>query len=106
MSPRDRSPVWTLSHRQPSGKDHWKQWSPYNLTLLQLEQTSGSSGQRGTEGKKQTKKHSPEIRALSLEEEKGQVLKPPLVSMYARNYTILPSSHNLYKLYTTRKRLA
>ncbi len=23
-------------------------WSPYNLTLLQLEQTTGSSGQRGT----------------------------------------------------------
>ncbi len=41
MSPRDRSPV----RRQPSGKDHWNQWSPYNLTLLQLEQTSGSSGQ-------------------------------------------------------------
>ncbi len=48
MSSRDRSPVRTLSPRQPSGKDHWNQWSPYNLTLLQLEQTTGSSGQRGT----------------------------------------------------------
>ncbi len=35
-------------YRQPSGKDHWNQCSPYNLTLLQLEQTTGSSGQRGT----------------------------------------------------------
>ncbi len=26
----------------------WNQWSPYNLMLLQLEQTTGSSGQRGT----------------------------------------------------------
>ncbi len=48
MSPRDRSPVRTSSHRQPSGKDHWNQWSPYILTLLQLEQTTGSSGQMGT----------------------------------------------------------
>ncbi len=48
MSPRDRSPVRTSSPRQLSGKDHWNQWSPYNLTLLQLEQTTGSSGQRGT----------------------------------------------------------
>ncbi len=47
MNPRDRSPVRTSSPRQPSGKDHWNQWSPYNLTLLQLEQTTGSSGQRG-----------------------------------------------------------
>ncbi len=47
MIPRDRSPVRTLSPRQPSGKDHWNQWSPYNLTLLQLEQATGSSGQRG-----------------------------------------------------------
>ncbi len=47
MSPRDRSPVRTSSPRQTSGKDHWNQWSPYNLTLLQLEQTTGSSGQRG-----------------------------------------------------------
>ncbi len=30
------------------GKDHWNQLSPYNLTLLQLEQTTGSSGQMGT----------------------------------------------------------
>ncbi len=37
MSPRDRSPVRTLSPRHLSGKYHWKQWSPYNLTLLQLE---------------------------------------------------------------------
>ncbi len=37
MSPRDRSPARTSSPRQPSGKDHWNQWSPYNLTLLQLE---------------------------------------------------------------------
>ncbi len=48
MSPRDRSPVRTSSPRQQSGKDHWNQWSPYNLTLLQLEQTTGSSGQSGT----------------------------------------------------------
>ncbi len=48
MSPRDRSPVRTSSPRQPSRKDHWNQLSPYNLTLLQLEQTTGSSGQRGT----------------------------------------------------------
>ncbi len=45
MSPRDRSPVRTLSLRQPSEKDHWNQLSPYNLTWLQLEQTAGSSGQ-------------------------------------------------------------
>ncbi len=37
------------SPRQPSGKDHWNQWSPYNLTLLQLEQTTGLSGRRGTD---------------------------------------------------------
>ncbi len=48
MSPRDRSPVRTSSPRQPSGKDHWNQWSHYNVTLLHLEQTTGSSGQRGT----------------------------------------------------------
>ncbi len=40
--------VRTLSPRHPSGKDHWNQWSPYNLTLLQLEQTTDSSGRRGT----------------------------------------------------------
>ncbi len=49
MSLRDKSPVSTSSPRQPSGKKHWNQWSPYNLTLLQLEQTTGSSGQRGTQ---------------------------------------------------------
>ncbi len=38
--PRDRSPVRTSSPRQPSGKYHWNQWSPYNLSLLQ--------NQRGT----------------------------------------------------------
>ncbi len=48
MSPRDRSPAKTSSPRQPSGKDHWNQWTTNNLTLLQLEQTTGSSGQRGT----------------------------------------------------------
>ncbi len=48
MSTRDRSPVRTSSPRQPLGIDHWNQWSSYNLTLLQLEQTTGSSGQRGT----------------------------------------------------------
>ncbi len=49
MSPRDRSPVRTLSPRQPSGQDHGNQMSPlHNLTLLQLEQTAGSSGQRRT----------------------------------------------------------
>ncbi len=42
MSPRDRSPVRTSSPRQSSGKDHWNQWTPYTLTLLQLEQTAGS----------------------------------------------------------------
>ncbi len=45
MSPRDRSPVRTPSLRQPSGKDNCF-LGPYNLTLLQLEQTTGSSGQR------------------------------------------------------------
>ncbi len=40
---------WSHSlSRQPLGKYHWNQWSPYNLTLLLLEQTTGSSGQRGT----------------------------------------------------------
>ncbi len=29
-------------------KNQWNQWSPYNLTLLQVEQTTGSSDQRGT----------------------------------------------------------
>ncbi len=48
MSPRDRSPVRNSSPRQPSGKDPWNQLSPYTLTLLQLEQTTGSSGRRGT----------------------------------------------------------
>jgi len=48
MSPGDRSSVRTSSPRQPSGKDHWNQWSPYNPTFLQFEQTTGSSGQRGT----------------------------------------------------------
>ncbi len=48
MSPRHRSPVRTPLPRQPSGKDLWNQLSPYNLTLPQLEQTAGSSGQRGT----------------------------------------------------------
>ncbi len=48
LSPRDRSPVRTSSPGHPSGKDHWNQWSPYNLTLLQLEQTTDSSGRRGT----------------------------------------------------------
>ncbi len=48
MSPRDRCPVRNLSPRQPSGKDPWNQWTTYTLTLLQFEQTTGSSGQRGT----------------------------------------------------------
>ncbi len=48
MSPIDISPVRTPSPRQPSGKDQWNQLSSYNLTLLQLEQTAGSSGQRRT----------------------------------------------------------
>ncbi len=48
MSPRDRSPVRTSSPRQPSGKDPWNQWTTYTLTLLQLEQTTDLSGQRGT----------------------------------------------------------
>ncbi len=48
MSPRDRSPVRTSSPRQLLGKDHWNQWSPYSLTLLQLEQTTGLSGHLGT----------------------------------------------------------
>ncbi len=48
MSPRDRSPVRTLSPRHPSGKDPRNQWTTYTLTLLQLEQTTDSSGRRGT----------------------------------------------------------
>ncbi len=48
MSPRDRCPVKTPSPRHPSGKDPWNQWTTYTLTLLQLEQTTGSSGRRGT----------------------------------------------------------
>ncbi len=48
MSPRGRFSVRTSSPRQPSGKDHWNQWSLYTLTLLQLEQTTDLSGQRGT----------------------------------------------------------
>ncbi len=47
MSSRDRSPVRTSSSRQPSGKDPWNSGA-LTLTLLQLEQTSGSSGRRGT----------------------------------------------------------
>ncbi len=38
----------TSSPRQPSGKDPWNQWTTYTLTLLQLEQTTDLSGQRGT----------------------------------------------------------
>ncbi len=38
---------WKSATRQPSGKEHWNQWSPYTLTLLQLEQTTGMSDQRG-----------------------------------------------------------
>ncbi len=49
MSPRDRSPVRNLSPRHPSGKDHWNHCTTYTMTLKQLEQTTGSSGQRGTE---------------------------------------------------------
>ncbi len=50
MSPRDRSPLKTLSPRWPSGQDLGNQMSPlHNLTLLQLEQTAGLSGQRRTE---------------------------------------------------------
>ncbi len=44
MSPRDRSPVRTSSPRHPSGKDPWKRWTTYTLTLLHLEQTTDSSG--------------------------------------------------------------
>ncbi len=36
MSPRDRCPVRNSSPRQPSGKDHWNQWTAYTLTLQQL----------------------------------------------------------------------
>ncbi len=43
-----RDNLYSLSPRQPSGKAPWNQWSPCNLTLLQLEQTTGSSGQSGT----------------------------------------------------------
>ncbi len=35
--PQRQIPVRTPSPRQPSGKDHWNQLSPYNLTLQQLE---------------------------------------------------------------------
>ncbi len=48
MSPRDRYPVRTPSHRQSSGKDQLNQLSTYDLTLLQVEKTAGSSGQRKT----------------------------------------------------------
>ncbi len=37
--------------------------------------------------KKKKKKTPPEKRALSLEEEKGQVLKPPFMSMCARSFS-------------------
>ncbi len=36
--PQKQMPMRTSSPRQLSGKDHWNQWSPYNLTMLQLEQ--------------------------------------------------------------------
>ncbi len=39
--------------------DHWNQWRPYNLTLLQLEQTTGLSVQRGT-GHTQTDTNGPD----------------------------------------------
>ncbi len=45
---RQRTLSRTPSPRQPSGKDNRNQLSPYNVTFLQLEQTAGSSGQRGT----------------------------------------------------------
>ncbi len=45
MSPRDRSPVRTPSPRKPSGKDHWNQLSPYNLTCCSWNKLLVSSGQ-------------------------------------------------------------
>ncbi len=50
MSPRNRSPVKTLSPRRPSGQDHGNQMSPlHNLTLLQPRiKLLVSSGQRRT----------------------------------------------------------
>ncbi len=45
----ETDPQWGPRHLDSHrGKVHWNQWSPYNLTLLQLEQTTGSSDQRGT----------------------------------------------------------
>ncbi len=35
--PQRQIPSEDSSPRQPSGKDHWNQLSPYNLTLQQLE---------------------------------------------------------------------
>ncbi len=40
-----RTMQWKSATRLSSGKDHW---NTYNLTLMELEQTTGSSGQRGT----------------------------------------------------------
>ncbi len=36
------SPVMSTLHWLPIKKDHWNQLSPYNKTLLLLEQTTGS----------------------------------------------------------------
>ncbi len=44
MSPRDRSPVKTLSPRRPSGQDHGNQMSPLHNLILQ--QPAGSSGKK------------------------------------------------------------
>ncbi len=41
----DLPPLCSYCHR---GKDPWNQWTTYTLTLLQLEQTTDLSGQRGT----------------------------------------------------------
>ncbi len=46
--PQRQIPSEDLVPRQPSRKDHWNQWSPYNLILLQVEQTTGLTGQSGT----------------------------------------------------------
>ncbi len=48
------------------------------------------------------KKKTPEKRALSLEEEKGQVLKPPLMSMCARD---VPAFFSLFESEMTRRQL-
>ncbi len=52
---KNRIPRGPLDHGAPHNcvgcvvPKHATEWSPYTPTLMQLEQTTGSSGQRGTE---------------------------------------------------------